>query len=84
MLILASPLYRQRPRSGLQRPHGIRTSTVCNGRIVCVARPAGFGVLQPFKRQVSPLAERPVVAEPSPMAYCAASSALLGLHCYDA
>lgn len=33
------------------------------GRIVRVARSPGSGVLQPFKRQVSALAERPVVAQ---------------------
>ncbi|WP_124612803.1 hypothetical protein [Burkholderia sp. Bp9143] len=36
---------------------------VGKGRIVHVARPSGFGVLQPFQRQVFPLAERQVVAE---------------------
>jgi len=32
------------------------------GGIVRVARPSGSGLLQPFERQVSPLAERRVVA----------------------
>jgi len=33
-----------------------------------IDRPAGFGVLQSFKRQVSPLAERQVVAVYRPRA----------------